>query len=154
MTKWLPSRHRFALMKLVAFALAPRRPAPRPPHPAVYAIDRDQSALETDGLAIVYVGVTIGELAAVLPWWAAILLGPIVIQIPIYIAGIFILPKWRDNTTANSRMMMALLIAASLYLRSPVAWFFLGLVAANALAAVVMFLLRERVRELERRCAA
>jgi hypothetical protein len=141
-------------MRLVAFMLAPRRPAPRPPRPAVYAIDRDQSVIESYGLAILYVGVTIGELAVVLPWWAAILLGPIVIQIPIYITGIFILPKWRDNTTANSRMMMTLLIAASLYLRSLVAWAFLGLVAANALAAVAMFLLRERVCELERRCAA
>jgi hypothetical protein len=154
MTRWLPSRHRFALMKLVAFALAPRRTAHGPRPTAIYAIDRDQSAIESYGLAILYPTIVACHLAAILPVWAAILLAPIAIQIPIYISGIFILPKWRDNTTAHSRMMMTLLIAASIALRSPVAWAFLALVAANALAAVVMFILRERVRELERRCAA
>jgi peptidoglycan-N-acetylglucosamine deacetylase len=94
--------------------------------------------VETYGLSSLYVVLTACYLAAILPWWAAILLAPIAIQLPIYIVGTMVLPLWRNNQTVNSRMMVALLVAASLAVRSPLAWAFLALVAANALAAMTM----------------
>src|SRR5439155_851725 len=56
----------------------------------------------------------------------------------IYISGTIVLPRWRNNLNVNSRLMMTLLVAASLAVRSPLAWAFLALVAANALAAMTM----------------
>ena len=94
--------------------------------------------VETYGLSILYIVLTACYLAAILPWWAAILLAPFAIQLPIYIMGAIVLPRARNNLTVNSRMMMALLIAASLAVRSALAWAFLALVAANALAAMTM----------------
>jgi hypothetical protein len=164
MMKWLPSRHRFALMRLVGFLLSNRRPpVPRPLSPVIYVIDRDQSAIETYGLSIVYFTVTTCYIAALLPpraFLAAIPLAFIAIQLPICVSGALILPKWRNNEATNSAMLMALIIAASLYFATRPSWVrfvafaFLALVAANALAAAVMFALRDKVREQERRCAA
>jgi len=94
--------------------------------------------VETYGLSILYVVLTGCYLAAILPWWAAILLTPIAIQLPISIMGAIVLPPGRNNLTVSSRMMMALLIAASLAVRSALAWAFLALVATNALAATTM----------------
>ena len=62
-----------------------------------------------------YLALTAYFLAHVMPWWAAILLAPIAIQIPIYIMGLFILPRWRNNLTVNSWMMIVLLIGAALW---------------------------------------
>ena len=61
-----------------------------------------------------YLALTAYFLAQVMPWWAAILLAPIAIQVPIYIMGLFILPRWRNNLTVNSWVMIALLIGAAL----------------------------------------
>ena len=88
--------------------------------------------VEVYGLSIFYVVLTAYFLAHVMPWWAAVLLTPIAIQIPIYIVGLFMRPRWRNNLTVHSRIMMALPIGASIYFRT---WPFLVLVAANALAA-------------------
>ena len=94
-------------------------------------------AVEVYGLSILYLVLTASFLGEILPWWAAIPLAPIAIQIPLPIMGAIILPLWRNNTTVNSRMMMTLLVAASLWVRSPLAWAFLALVAANGVAAAV-----------------
>jgi hypothetical protein len=66
-------------------------------------------------LAFGYLGLTAYFLAHVMPWWAAILLAPIAIQIPIYIMGLFILPRWRNNLTVNSWTMIVLLIGAAIW---------------------------------------
>lgn len=67
------------------------------------------------GAAFLYLALTAYFLAQAMPWWAAILLAPIAIQIPIYIMGLFLLPRWRNNLTVNSWMMIALLIGAALW---------------------------------------
>jgi peptidoglycan/xylan/chitin deacetylase (PgdA/CDA1 family) len=48
------------------------------------------------------------------------------------------MPRWRNNLTVNSRVLMALMIGVSLWLRTWPAYAFLALVAANALAALTM----------------
>lgn len=66
-------------------------------------------------LSALYLALTIYFLAQVMPWWAAILLAPIAIQVPIYIMGLFILPRWRNNLKVNTWVMIALLIGAALW---------------------------------------
>ena len=88
-------------------------------------------AAEVYGLSILYLVLTAYFLAQVMPWWAAVPLAPIVIQVPMYIVGLFVMPLWRNNLTVHSRMMMALLLGASVYFRM---WPMLILAAANALA--------------------
>ena len=66
-------------------------------------------------LSTLYLALTAYFLAHVMPWWAAILLAPIAIQIPIYIMGLFILPRWRNNLTVNSWMMIVLMIGAAIW---------------------------------------
>ena len=101
----------------------------------VLRIDR---ALEVYGLAALYLVLTAYFLGALLPWWAAILLAPIAIQIPMYVTGLFVLPHWRNNLTVHSRVLITLMIAACLWLRTWPAYAFLGLVALNAIAALTM----------------
>ena len=62
-----------------------------------------------------YLALTAYFLAHIMPWWVAIPLAPIAIQIPIYIMGLFLLPRWRNNLTVNSWMMIALLVGAALW---------------------------------------
>ncbi|HUJ12773.1 MAG TPA: hypothetical protein VL284_03200 [Thermoanaerobaculia bacterium] len=110
--RWLPSRHRFALAKLVARFVLSRteREAPRAPgiDRLLLAIDRDQSALETYSVCIWFCATTILYIAAVLPVpfrlaiFLAIPLAALAIEIPIYLLG-------------NSFVLMLLLFAASLY---------------------------------------
>lgn len=98
---------------------------------------RISRASEVYGLSILYLVLTASYLAEVLPWWAAIPLAPIAIQAPLPIMGAIILPRWNVHVTVHSRMLTTLMIAASLLVRSPLAWAFLALVAANAVAALV-----------------
>jgi len=53
-----------------------------------------------------------------MPWWAAILVAQIAIQIPIYIMGLFILPRWRNNVIVNSWVMVVLLLGAAVWFRT------------------------------------
>lgn len=66
-------------------------------------------------LSIAYVAATAYFLSRIMPWWAAALLAPIAIQIPIYIMGLFILPRWRNNVVANTWMLIALLAGAAIW---------------------------------------
>jgi peptidoglycan/xylan/chitin deacetylase (PgdA/CDA1 family) len=97
-----------------------------------------RAAHEVYALSIIYLALTACFLAAFVPWWAAILLAQIVIQIPMYVVGLVVLPRKRINLTEHSRVLMALLIAACLWLRTWPAYAFLALVAANAIAALTM----------------
>jgi peptidoglycan/xylan/chitin deacetylase (PgdA/CDA1 family) len=91
--------------------------------------------VEAYGLSALYQVLVACHLAVFLRWWAAILLAPFVIQLPMYAMGLFVMPRWRNNLTVNSRVLMALMIGVSLWLRTWPAYAFLALVAANALAA-------------------
>ena len=167
--RWLPSRHRFALFRLWAFArLRKAKPEPRPG--AMLMVDADQSAVECYTVST-WIWLTTSayvafELAELLPLPLAIVaslpLGSLAIQAPIYTMGVFILPAIQTLSRArlalagiNSVAMILLqLVAASYYALERtwirfVAWQFLAVVALNAIAATIVFLLRAAIARLE-----
>ncbi len=170
----LPSRSNLALFRLVGYTRTAMSRA-EPPVPGMLAIDRGQNTFEMFTVAIWVLVATTGYCAAILHFWIPLPLAlviaaiatPIVLQIPFYSVGLVVMPLWRrirrrhdrDNVPANSFATMAAFLAAS-------AWFatqhgfakgmaIASLVAAvlNAAAAVMMWLLRDRVRDMEKRCA-
>ncbi len=167
--RWLPARHRFALARMIAFFCANRPSSPpKGVDRLLLAIDRDQSAVENYTVTIWLLLTATLYVASLLPLTPGI---AIVVATPIAavaLQGSFILhallwnlisgARIRNNVKRNSVFLMTAMILASAYfatLRSPVryvAWFFLGVLALNAVAAMIMFLLRNSVRELERKC--
>ena len=154
--RWLPSRHHFALAKLIAMIVM---------KPAInYAIDRDQSTLENYAISIwLYITGTAYLMAAthplawiIVPWIAGFLIHAPCFLIG-WIAGLF---GGHDNRKLNGVLTMGMMLIASSHFAmttSPVrfiAWFFLGVVALNAIAAVVMWMLRGTAAAMERRCEA
>jgi hypothetical protein len=162
--RWLPSRHHFALAKLIGMIVM--KPAPRAQSSIrlIYAIDRDQSTLENYSIAMwLYVTGTAYLMAATHPiaWILMPWIAGFVIHAPCFligwIAGLF---GGHDNRKLNGLLTMGMMLIASSYFAttaSPVrfiAWFFLGVVALNAVAAVVMWMLRGTAAAMERRCEA
>jgi hypothetical protein len=161
--KWLPSRHRFALARLVAFIVLESggKAGASDVDRIILAIDRDQSAIENYAVAIWFVATTTCFIAALLPLpipvalLAAFVPALIAVQIPLHFTG----PLFRSRGV-NAVFTMMCGAAAALYFASQHSWArlpayaFLGVVALNAAAAVVMWLLRGRVRAAEQRCVA
>jgi hypothetical protein len=164
----LPSRRRFALAKLIAFVRASLARERTPPATHVsLAIDRDQDAVEMYSVGAWYTLTTAIYVVALTPLplpfaiATSVVLTPWIIQIPFYISG-GVIPAMRnrDNRTLNSVWMLTLLTIASSFVAvmpTParfVAWFFFGVIALNAIAFVILWMLRGKVRELETRCGA
>jgi hypothetical protein len=167
--RWLPSRHRFALAQLVAFARLRRgepHDADGPDH-LILPIDRDQSAAESYVVAVwVFLTVT-AYLAAILPLplplaiIVAIPLASIVIHIPIVVGGpvLRLILGDNDHVKIVSVGTMVLLTVWSFYVaRGDLwarfeAWLFFAVLACNAIAAVILWLLRAAVQAEESRCA-
>jgi hypothetical protein len=163
--EWLPSRHRFALSRLVAFTFCrPGRGGRGGGGPRMYAFDPNQTAAEHYLVSVWVLLTTIVYIAAALPWprWAAVTGGivaaPWVLQLPVYLIG-NVTPSDRDNRALVSKVAWALLLIPTPFvamLDSPAhyaAWLFIAVFALNGLAFVVMLLLRRRVEALEARCA-
>ena len=165
---WLPSRFRYAIFRLIAFGVV-RRNRPREAGGLVLVIDRDQSASEYYLISVwllltvsCYVGaglsrVTNGVLAAL----AAIPIASLLIEAPIYLSGAA-MPALRAagirqerSLRVASMMLYGLLILTAAYFALTESWVryvaisFLVIVAANGVAAVVVWLLRRRIAELE-----
>lgn len=173
--RWLPSRSHFAFFRLIGF-LASRRACDQEPEPGVLAMNPEQNAIEhysmsafsmltiTWYLTLAFEHVIVVPAAVIV----SLLLSPIVVQLPLYLVGGAILPLWRKVTgrgDANhlhihSVMLMAIFFALAVIFAFRGGWTrwlaFVWLAAGciNAIAAVVMFFARHRVRELERRCGA
>ncbi len=169
--KWLPARHHFALMRVIALLGArygggEERDVDR----LVLAIDHDQSALENYGVSI-WIFVTVAcYIASALPMSRSVAvilsipLAAVAIQLPVYFA--IVVPLWNIATGSKieysvkltSVLFMTLMFIASSYfsaMKSPVryvGWFFFAVVTLNAAARLVLVLLRNRVRELEQQC--
>ena len=143
MTKWSPSRHHFALARLVAHVMS-RKPTPASPS-TIYFVDRHQSAVENYVVAIWFLLSITCFVAAALPlatplaMLAAFPLALLAIQVPILVTG---LPF--GNYRLNSMFMMLCGAAAALYSASQggwvrfVAWTFLGIIGLNAIAFVIV----------------
>lgn len=159
--RWLPSRFNFALFRLFAyFRMRNAKPEPRD---VALVIDRNQNAIESY-LISAWAALTVSCYLAetLLDSWplplafvGAVFLATVVFEIPIILIGA--MRKGRANHELQSAIAMMLLIAASAYfafseswLRIP-AWLFLGGVALNAIAAVLVFLLRGPIAEIENR---
>jgi len=133
---WLPSRHRFALSRLIAFAIHGRvHPAMNVDH-LLLAIDRDQSAIETYAMSIWVLVVSVCYVAAVLPLSPAV---SIALAIPIA----WFLLQLPIPFGANSAVLLLIQFCAAAYfatVQGPVhlaAWFSLTIFIANAAASVI-----------------
>jgi hypothetical protein len=167
--RWLPSRHNIALFRLAAWwKLRRTKPEMRD---MILVIDRHQSATETWVVMSWVVLTTACYLAATLfASWPAPL--GIAVGVPIAIAGLEVPailsaltvgPLWRavtrperlDSIDVNGAVVMLLFTAASAYFAARpswirfVGWQFLVLLALNAVAAAIVFLLRDSIARLE-----
>jgi hypothetical protein len=172
---WIPSRRRHALFRLAASIQLLRTAVACPvDETKVLAIDRDQSAAETYAVATLVCFTLTCFLAEALSSRmhvvaALILSVPLaVIAINAAVVGVGLLiapllhtlgvPRGPHNVHLNSAIMLLPLgLAASYLALSPTwvrvpAWIFLGCLVANGIAAIVFFILRNRVREAEARC--
>jgi hypothetical protein len=166
--RWLPSRHRFALTRLIAYAKLRGAPnAGNTVEHLILPIDRDQTAAEMNGVAIWVFVMTVCYVAAALPlfWPAAIAvaipIAAVIIHFPIVIIGPIVRMLIGDGNHVkiiSLITMMLLLIASSYFAVSSswaryVAWLFFAVLITNAVAASVVWLLRARIRAAEERCA-
>jgi len=80
---------------------------------------------------------------------AALLLTPLLLQLPLYATSLFFAPG-RPHDVANSRLLFTLMLLASAYFATThswvrfVAWAFIALFAINAIAAIAMRLVERR----------
>lgn len=158
--RWLPSRFHYAVFRLYAFVrmkLARAEAAD-----VALVIDRDQNPIESTALAAWTTATIACYAAATLfgswPLPLALLAGvPVAItclELPIVIVGLM-LRRRQNNIPLQSFILMTLLIGAAAYFARThtwarfAAWQFLGAVALNAVAALIMFLLQNHVAEME-----
>lgn len=166
--RWLPSRHHFALARLIAYAkLRGGRTATTNAEHLILPIDHDQTAAEINGAAIWLFVTTVCYIASTVPihWLAAIAvaipIAAIVLQFPTVVVGPFVrlLIGDGDHIKIISVIAMLFMVLASSYFAASnssvrfVAWFFFAVLAVNAAAAAVVWLLRGRIRAAEERCA-
>ena len=149
------ARHRFALFRLAALL---RTPKPTTPANVVLFMNRDQNAIDHYAASLWIVLTLTCYLAATLfarwPIAAALLVGFLIAATLVQIVVAFlclITMRVAQRQRINSAALMALLIALAAYFARAtswvrfVAWLFLAVVALNALAAAVVFLLRDRI---------
>ena len=147
--RWLPSRFRFALFKLLAF-LRMQFTKPRTKPGLLLAIDRDQSEVEAYTVSLWLFGTVSCFLSPMISIYVALPLAPVAMQIPLWIAG--------RGLRVNSILLMTLIAAAATYFAMQptwirfAAWQFLAAMALNAAAALIMLALREQVGKMEARC--
>jgi hypothetical protein len=134
--RWLPARHRFAITRLIVFAVGRYIPSRMNAEHMLLAVDRDQSAIENYTISILFLATSACYVGAALPLslaWSIVLAIPIaafVIQLPIYFG-------------ATSAILMALQFCAAAYFATAigpihyVAWLSLMVFATNAMAWVV-----------------
>ena len=145
---WDPRRNHFALARLVARLM--RKRAPAPAERVIYAADRHQSAVENYAVAAWFLLSMTCFIAAALPLvapaalLAALPLAMIAVQIPICLTGI---PLSNQSLNAFALMLCGAAAAAYFALQPGwvrfVAWFFLGVIALNAIAWVIVRLCEE-----------
>jgi hypothetical protein len=164
--RWLPSRHHFALARLIAFARLRRAPhAPAAEH-LILAIDPDQTAAEMHAVALWVFLTAACYFAASLPWAlplaiaGGLVLSAVAIQLPFLIGGplLRVLTADANHIRIISLLTMGLMTIASSWIATTAtwarfaAWLFFAVLIVNALAAIVNRLLRRRIEGLEERC--
>jgi hypothetical protein len=175
---WIPSRRRYALFRLAAYLRLLRTPPERRilDETKVLAIDRDQSTAETYSVAALVWLTFSCFIAELLSWWLPIgvafsvalpivtvaltLVGPFMAVFVMPLLHTVGLPRGPHNIgVASATLLLAMSLMASYFALSN-AWvrvpsrIFLGVLAMNGVAALILFALRKRVREAEMRCVA
>jgi hypothetical protein len=158
--RWLPSRHNFALFRLFAF-LRLRNAGPEAAD-VILNIDRYQSNVETWTVTVWVLASATAFLTTVLPLPLAFLAAVVGIQAALITSGLVFAPLWNALTgretpgvRVSSFVIMGVLAAGAAYCTTRPAWVrfagwqFLSLVALNAIAAAIVFLLRAQIAELE-----
>jgi hypothetical protein len=166
--RWFPSRHNFALFRLAAYLrLRSAKPAASD---TIYVLDRNQSSTETYIVAAwitltltCYVAVTLfGTWPVPLALAAALPVAFAGVEVPMLLSAVVIAPVLnlvrpgsKDITRVNSFVLMLAFIATSAYFATRLTWVrfagrqVLAVVAANAAAAVIVFLLKGSIHRLE-----
>jgi len=171
--RWFPSRHNFALFRLAAYVRLTahrRQHADSAPVEGIFVIDRHQSSGETYAVAAwltltltCYVAATLfGTWPVPLALAAAFPVAFVGVEVPMLLSGFIITPILelvrpgsKDVTRINSFVLMLAFIAASAYFAMRTTWVrfagrqVLAIVAVNAAAAVVVFLLKGSIARLE-----
>jgi hypothetical protein len=159
--RWFPSRHHFALFRLAAFVRLKRA---RPEHrDVVMVIDQHQSATET-WLVMCWLLLTLAcYLAATLftGWYLPIAIGTalplafVLLEVPAILSALTVAPFAQNGIRVNGIVVMLLFTAASAYFATRptwvrfVGWQFLALLVLNAIAAMIVFALRNTIARLE-----
>jgi hypothetical protein len=166
--RWLPSRHNLALFRLYAYLRL--RNAKRETRDVILGIDRHQSNIEAWTVAVwttltgacCIAGTLFASWPIPIALTAAIPLSMLGIQTALVTSGVAVAPLWNVVTRlgtpgvkVNSIMTMSAIAALCAYSAMRPTWVrfaglqFFVLFALNALAAVVVFLLRGRISQLE-----
>lgn len=156
--RWLPQRHRFALTRLIAYAMF-HLTGRREEKGIALGIDRDQASIESHSLAV---GVTVVStlfayalLSRLLLRPVAALLAPLASTVSLQVILIWaaFAPRswrWNNHIEVNSFLTLLAVAATALYFAADggwiryVAWFVIGVYALNAIAAIVAFLMKRR----------
>jgi hypothetical protein len=160
--RWLPSRHNLALFRLLAWLrLRNARPTPSA---VILGIDRHQSNSETWIVTVwmlVMATIFVGEVLSV-PLPLALVIAVAGFQAALITSGLTVAPLWNAVTRlgtpgvkVSSFVIGAMLTAGAAYCTTRptwvrfAGWHFLAMLALNALAAVIVFLLRDSIAHLE-----
>lgn len=168
--RWLPARFNFALFRLFALLrVKTSRPEPRD---VALVVDRHQSVVEYFTVSA-WIFLTVAcWIAPVFPkGWplvvsvlVALPLANLALQAPIAVVGTMLVPLWnvvtrrrvRDPMRVQSVAQMTILIVVAAALTRTgtwarlAAWQFLAVVALNAIASAIVFLMRRPMEEAER----
>jgi len=85
----------------------------------------------------------------------ALPIAAVALHVPLFLAGLA-LPRWTPHESLHAKVLMTVLAALSLWFAQHdqwprfIAWFFLGILALNGLAAFVAFALRGTMQRAER----
>lgn len=159
--RWLPSRHRFAIVRLYALLrLATAKPVETDVE-FVLPVDRDQSAHEQYAVAVWIYVTAVAYIAAALPLITpvavvvAMPIAAVALHVPLLLVGAT-LPKWTPYERVHAKILMLVMAAVSLWFAQHeawpryFAWFFLAVLALNGLAALIAFALRGTIARVER----
>ena len=166
--RWLPSRHNFALFRLYAYLRL--RNAKRETRDVILGIDRHQSNAEAWIVAVwttitgacCIAGTLFADWPLAIALTVAIPLSMLGIQTTLVTSGVTVAPLWNAVTRlgtpgvkVNSIVTMSAIAALCAYSATRPTWVrfaglqFFALFALNALAAVIVFLLRDPIAQLE-----
>lgn len=171
--RWLPTRSNFALFRLYAYLRM--RSAQAEPVDALLVIDRNQNAFEMFGVGIWLLLTTSCYTADMLASWlplpvAVILAAPVAIfvalQFPVFFTGVLLTPwlvrAWNAVAPTrvhagrvNSILYMLFFAGVSAWFATRgswvrfVAWHAVALMALNAVASAIAFLLRGELARME-----